>query len=116
MPRHGAPEIGEALDEIVFLETGFEIGVGMYVEFNGEARVENHFYRGIEGAEIFGGAAALVCVHDGLRVYAEAHVVEAHRLDQRDVGSGGPGLEMFFRVTLRIVDLREPFAEINAVA
>src|ERR1700722_3966760 len=116
VPRHGAPEIGEALDKVVFLEARFEIGVRMHVELYGKARVEDHFYSRIERAEIFGSAAVPARFHDGLRVYAEAYVVEAHGLDQCDVGGGGPVLEMFFRVSLGIVDLREPFAEINAVA
>ena len=118
MLRHRAPEIGEAFDEVVFLrQSCLEIGVGMHVELDGQARVENHLHRRVEIAEIFRAAvAATRGVHHRLRIHAEPHMIEPGGLDQRNVRRGGPGFEMFLGVSLGIVDLREPFAEIDAVA
>jgi len=41
-------------------------------------------------------------------------VIEAHLLDEDDVGDGGPGFEVFFGVATGIVDLRELLAEVDA--
>ena len=89
----------------------------MHVDLDGETRIQNHFDRSVEIAEIFRAAAVATCgVHHRLRIHAEPHVIEAGRLDQRDIGRGGPALKVLFRVSLGIVDLREPFAQIDAVA
>ena len=79
MLRHHAPEIGEALDEVVFLgQPRLEIGVGMHVELNRQTRIQNHFDGSVEIAEIFRGAVvAPGGIHHRLRVHAEPHVIEA---------------------------------------
>jgi hypothetical protein len=51
-----------------------------------------------------------------LRIDAEPDVIEAHLLDENDVGVGGPGFKVLFGVALRVEDLREPFAEVDAAA
>ena len=59
----------------------------MHVDLDRETRIQNHFDRGVEIAEIF--RAAIVAprgVHHGLRIHAEPHMIEAGGLDQRDVG------------------------------
>src|SRR5215472_18216254 len=88
----------------------------MHVEFDGESGVENHLHGGVEVAVVFGGAVGLAGgVHHGLGIDAETNVIESGGLDESDVGGGGPGLEVFLGVSLGVVDLREPFAEIDAV-
>jgi len=88
----------------------------MYVEFDRESSVQDHLHRGIEIAEVVSGFAVLRRVHHRLRIDAETHVIEPRRLDERDVGSRRPVLEMFFRVSLRVPHLREPLAQIDPVA
>ena len=79
MLRHHAPEIREALDEVVFLrQPRLKIGVGMHVDFDRQTCIENHFDRSVEIAEIFRGAVVAPCrVHHGLWIHAEPHVIEA---------------------------------------
>jgi len=43
-------------------------------------------------------------------------MIEAHRLNQGDVAGRSPVFKMLFGVALGIVNLREPFAEVNAMA
>src|SRR5215831_13927685 len=40
-------------------------------------------------------------------------MIEPGRLDQHDIGGSSPVLKMFLRISLRIVDLRKPLAQIN---
>ena len=53
MLRHRAPEIGETLDKIVFLQPRFEVGVRVHVDFDCQTGVENHLHGGVEIAKIF---------------------------------------------------------------
>ena len=89
----------------------------MNVNDNREPLLQDHLHRGIKPAQIVGwdfvGVAAR---HHGLRVHAEPHMIEAHGLDQRDVLGGSPAFEVFFAVTLGIVNLSEPMAGVDAVA
>jgi len=50
-----------------------------------------------------------------LRINAESHVGEAHRLDQRKVMRGGVRNEVFPGVTLWARDLGEPSADVYPV-
>lgn len=43
-------------------------------------------------------------------------MIEAHGLNKCDVAGRGPVFEMLFGVALRIVNLGEPFAEVDPVA
>ena len=58
----------------------------MHVDLDRETRVQNHFDRGVEIAEIFRAAVvATGGIHHRLRVHAKPHVIEAGRLDQSNV-------------------------------
>ena len=117
MLRHHAPEVGEAGDEVVFLQARLEIGIGVHIELDRQAGIENHLHRRVEIPEIFRRAALpLRRVHQGLRVHAQPHMVESQRLDERDVGRGIPALKVFFRISLGIVNLREPLTQVDAAA
>ena len=117
MLRHRVPEIGKALDEIVIVrQSRLEIGIGMHVDFDRQARVKNHLHRGVKIAKIFIAAACPPRgIHHRLRIHAEPHMVEAGGFDQCDVGRRAPGLKMFLRISSRIVNLREPLAQIDAM-
>src|SRR5258706_435606 len=89
----------------------------MHVEDHGEALIENHLYGGIEIGEIVrGNAVGLIAMEHWLWIDAEPNVIKVHRLDQSNVVRGVPRFKVFFGVALGIVDLREPFAEIDSVA
>ena len=86
----------------------------MHVEFDSQACVENHLHRRIEIAEIFRAAVPMPHgVHHRLRIDAEPHMIKPGGLDQRDVTGSSPGFKVFLRVSLGIVDLRKPLAEID---
>ena len=88
----------------------------MHVDLDRQPRVQNHFDGGVEISQIFLAAVVMPgCIHHRLRVHAEPHMIEARRLDQRNVGRRGPGLRVFFRVSLRIINLREPGTQIDPV-
>ena len=88
----------------------------MHIEFDRESGVKNHLHRRIEIAVVLRRAVRSLCgVHHWLRIDAEADVIESRGLNQRDVGGCRPRLEVFFGVSLGIVNLREPFAEIDSV-
>ncbi len=112
---HGAPEVGELLDEsVVFRQALLEVALGMHVDDHHKAVVEDHLYRRVQIAEILRGKLLrLVHREHGLRVHAQAHVVETHGLDQRDILGGRPRFKVFARVAAFVVDLGEPFAEVD---
>ena len=58
----------------------------MHVDLDRQTRIQNHFDRSVEIAEIFRAAiAATGSIHDRLWIHAKAHVIKAGRLDQGDV-------------------------------
>ncbi len=94
-----------------------EVAFGVDVEDHGEALIEDHFYGGVEIGEIVGGnTVGFIVAEHRLGVHAQANVIEVHGFDEGDVLGGGPGFEVLFGVALRVVDLREPFTEVDAVA
>ena len=89
----------------------------MDVDHHRQALIEDHLHGGVQVAEIVvWDTVGLAAAKHGLRIDAQANVVEVHGLDQRDVLSGVPGVEVLFGVALRVVNLGEPFAEVDAVA
>ena len=89
----------------------------MNVNDNGQALIENHLYGGVEISQVIhGDSVGLPVPEHRLRIHAQPHMVESHRLDQRAILSGGPRFKMFFGVALLIVNLRKPLAQINSVA
>jgi len=89
----------------------------MDVNNYGEILRDDHLHGIVEILQIFGRElVGLTVMEHGLRIDAKPNVIEAHLLDEDDVGDAVPSLEMFFGVAAWIVDLREPFAEVDAVA
>ena len=79
--------------------------------------IQNHLQRVIQIAEIVGRqVVGHVVPHHRLGIHAEPHVIESHRLNQRYIIGSHPAYEMFFRVSLGIVNLRKPFAQVDAVS
>jgi hypothetical protein len=115
--RERAPEILELLDErIIGDQFLLEVAVGVHVENYGETLIENHFDGCVEISQVISGnSIRLVASKHRLRINAQPHVIETYGFDQRDVLRTVPGLEVFLRVALRVIDLRKPFAKINAV-
>ena len=72
MLRHHTPEIGIALDKLVFFcHALFKIRVGMHINLYGKARVKDHFHGGVEIAEVLGCTVLLTGrIHHGLRIHA----------------------------------------------
>ena len=87
----------------------------MHVDDYDQAVVEDHLHGRIQIAEIL-RRKHLRPVHrkHGLGIHAQAHVVEAHGLDEGDVFYGGPALEMFASVAALVIHLSEPLAEVDA--
>jgi hypothetical protein len=109
---HGTPEIRKALHKIVFFcQPCLEIRVGMHIQLDRQAGIKNRLDRCIEISKILSRPAATSSsVHHRLRIHAQPHMVESSRLDQRNIGSCGPTLKVFFRISPRVVHLREPLA------
>jgi hypothetical protein len=53
--------------------------------------------------------------HHRLRIHTQAHVIESHGLHERDIVPRRPVLKMFLRVSTLVIDLREPFAGVDAM-
>src|SRR5262249_1379686 len=51
--------------------------------------------------------------HHRRRIHAQPHMIESHRLDKSDVVVRDPGGKMFFGISLGIVNLREPLAQVD---
>src|SRR5690348_13539288 len=89
----------------------------MHVQDHGKMFVEDHLHRRIEAGEVVGGnAVRLIVTEHRSWVNAEADVIETHFSDELNILNRIPGFEVFLRVALRIVDLREPLAEIDSAA
>ena len=114
MVGEGFPEIRELGNEPVLFQPGFEIALRVQIEDDGKPLVEDHLHRGIEVREIFGReVVGMIGGEHGLRIHAQANVIESERLDERDVGCAGPGLKMLLGVSLAVVDLREPRTQVD---
>src|SRR5258706_2634438 len=114
--RDGPSKVGKLLHEgIVFGQALLEVALRMHVNDDNQAVVKDYLYGRIQIAEIF-RRKLLRLVHreHRLRVDAQAHVVEAHRLDQRNVVSRGPCFKVFTRVAALVPDLSEPLAEVDS--
>src|SRR5579884_503678 len=118
MLREGAPEVGELFDKRVVLGEPFlEVGVGMHVQNDGQAVIQNHLDGGIQIGEIVcGDAIRLISAEHRSGVDAQPDVIEADITDELNILGRVPGLEMLLGVALGVVNLGKPFAEIDAVA
>src|SRR5438046_1524367 len=89
----------------------------MHIQNNRKVLVQNHLHGRIQIAQIIrGNAISLVVNEHGLGIDREPNMVEIDRFDEGNILRRSPGVEMFFGVTLRVVDLREPVTEIDSVA
>src|SRR5689334_21168099 len=88
----------------------------MQVDFDREPSVEDHLYRRIQIAVVLRSAIRLSRrVQHRLRIHAQADVVKSGGLDERDVRGCCPVLEMFFRISARVVHLGKPLAQVDSV-
>ncbi len=113
-----APIILELFDEAVIArEFLLEVAFGMDVDDDVEILIEDHFYGGVHHCQIFrGDAIGLAAAKHRIAIQRKANVVEAHRFDEGNILRGVVGVEVFLCVALRIEDLGEPMAEIDAVS
>jgi hypothetical protein len=115
--RQHPPEIGKLLDGvIVFCQLLLEVAFRMDVDHNRQPAVEDHLDRVIQKTKIVqtnGGRT----IHgkQGLRIHAQAHVIETHRFYEGNIFRGNRSFEVFLGVTLGIIDLGKPSAGIDAV-
>ena len=112
-----APEVRKLLNKLVVAgQLFFEVRLRMDIDNHRQTLVQNHLYGGIQISQvIFRNAVCLLPAEHRLGVYAQPHVIKLHRVNQRDVLRRGPRFEVLFRVALRVVDLREPFAQVDAM-
>jgi hypothetical protein len=112
------PEIGKLLDGVIaFGQLLLEVAFGVDVDHNRQPAVEDQLDRVVQKTKIVrtnGGRT----VHgvQGLRIHAQAHVIETHRLDEGNIFRGDRSFEVFLGVTLGIIDLGKPSAGVDAVA
>ena len=111
------PEIGKLLDGvIVFCQLLLEVAFRVDVDHNRQPAVEDHLDRVIQKTKIVrtnGGRT--IQGKQGLRIHAQAHVIETHRLYEGNVFRGDRSFEVLLGVTLGIIDLRKPSAGVDAV-
>ena len=113
-----APEIDEALDGVIVAgKLLFEIIIRVDRQLHRQALIEDHLHRGVEVREIVGSdLIGLLGMEHGPWIHGQADVVEAHGANQRDVLGGNGGVKVFFGVAGWVGELREPIAQIDAVA
>ena len=90
MLRKSTPEISQLLNQVIVLgQPVFELTVGMHVQYYGQTIRENGMHGLVQVIQVFlGNRIRLPCPKHGLRIDAEAHVVESHCLDQSNVAWG----------------------------
>jgi hypothetical protein len=111
------PEIGKLLDRvIVFCQLLLEVAFRVDVDHNRQPAVEDHLDRLIQKTKIVRTKVGRT-IHgkQGLRIHAQAHVIEAHRLYEGNVFRGDRSFEVLLGVTLGIIDLGKPSAGVDAV-
>src|SRR5260370_41925153 len=86
MPRELTPVVLELFHKaIVRSEFLFEITIGMNVNDDGQATVEDHLHCAVEITQIIRrNPVGLPAPEHRLRIHAQPHVVESYRLDERD--------------------------------
>jgi hypothetical protein len=111
------PEIGKLLDRvIVSCQLLLEVALRMDVDHNRQPAVEDHLDRVIQETKIVrtnGGRT--IYGKQGLRIHAQAHVIETHRFYEGNVFRSDRSFEVFLGVTLGIIDLGKPPAGVDAV-
>ena len=114
--RQRPPVIGKLLNEAVVRQLRFEIAIRMNVDDYRKAVIEDHLHRGIQIIQIIVRNFIGMAVAKHRRgIHAQADVIKSHCFYQRNVRVGGPVLKMLRRVSLRIVNLGKPFAQVNAM-
>src|ERR1051325_7692026 len=116
MRRKSAPELRERLDAtLVVIHPQLELVTRMNIDDNSQAGSEDHVERTIDTLQVSAVEYRWIGrVGEQRRgLDRKAHMVETHRLDQRDIRGGGMRFEPLFRVNGR---LREPVTEIDAAS
>src|SRR5262249_37302294 len=112
MKRERAPEFGKSFDTLlVASHANFELVARMNINDDRESIREDHVERAIDVSEIRGIENRRIrrVSHERRRFDRKAHVIEPHRLDQRDVLGCGMSVEMRLRVVGR---LRKPVTKV----
>src|SRR4029450_13913947 len=111
MRRESAPEFSESFDTaLVTSHSEFELIARMNIDDYGQSRGQDHIDCTIDVAEIGGVKNRRIgrVAKQWRRFNWKAHVVETHRLDQRNVLGRGMTIEMRLRVIGR---LRKPVTQ-----
>ena len=117
MPRQCPPKIRKLLHKFIVRGQFFlEIRIGVHVDDHRQSLIQNHLHRRIQISQVIRrNLVRLLASEHRLRIHAQPYVVKPHSLDQGDVLRGIPRFKMFFRVSLLVIHLREPFAQIDPV-
>ena len=112
------PEIGELLDKLVVVRQFLlEVRIRVDVDDYCEPLIQNHLDRGIQISQVvLGNSVCLFAAEHWLWIDAQPDMIELHRLDQGDVLRRGPRFKVLLGVGLLVIHLREPFAQVDAVA
>ena len=113
MRRKCTPEFAESLDAtLVASHPEFELIARMDIDDDGQSRRQDHIERTVDVAQIGGIKNRRIGrVRKQRRgLDREAHVIEPHRFNERDVLCRGMSIEMRLRV---IGGLREPVTKID---
>src|SRR5215813_8751029 len=116
MRRKSAPKLCKRFNAtLVSIHAQLELITRMNIDDDRQTSAKNHVERAVNVLQVSGVEYRRIWrISEQRRGFdRKAHVVETHRLDERDVLRGGVRFETLFRVIWR---LREPVTQVNSAA